>query len=472
MVGFGVVLALSLLTKGLIGIVFPVGFALLYLVFTRELRLLARLKLLPSLLAFIVVALPWHVLAALRNPAIAMPAGTGLPPRAGWAWFYLYNEHIARFLSKRIPHDYGNVPVPLFWLLLFIWLVPWAAFLPSAIIDAVRTLRRDDAANLRLDSDPHLNPLAINAAPDRTREAMLALLLWAGIVLGFFSISARQEYYHLPALPALAILVGGLLAVADRRVTSHEEAPLLGFDNPARARLQALRGARWFLLPLGTLIAVLCGYFAITAPTPRPGVTLSDALSQNPDMYTLSLGHIFDLTGTAMGFFRGPLVLVVLGMLVLGPVAYFVRKRGATFAANLTVAGGMTLVLLAAHGGLVRFNPILGSKGLADAINTAKQPGDQIVLDGELTSGSTLLFYCDQPVLLVNGHVNGPWFGSFWPDAPHVFLDDDALRAHWASSGRLFLMTYHPKERIADLSHFGPVKVIAEAGGKTVLSNR
>ena len=46
-----------------------------------------------------------------------MPAGMGLPAKAGWAWFYLYNEHIARFLSKRIPHDYGQTPVWLFWLL-------------------------------------------------------------------------------------------------------------------------------------------------------------------------------------------------------------------------------------------------------------------------------------------------------------------------------------------------------------------
>ena len=55
-----------------------------------------------------------------------MPAGLGLPARAGWAWFYLYNEHIARFLSRRIPHDYGQTPVWLFWLLAFLWMMPWA----------------------------------------------------------------------------------------------------------------------------------------------------------------------------------------------------------------------------------------------------------------------------------------------------------------------------------------------------------
>jgi len=108
---FAAVTALNLLTKGIIGVIFPIAFVLLYLAFTRQLRLLLKLHLIPSTLVFLLIAAPWHILAALRNPAIAMPAGLGLPARGGWAWFYLYNEHIARFLQRRIPHDYGQVPV-------------------------------------------------------------------------------------------------------------------------------------------------------------------------------------------------------------------------------------------------------------------------------------------------------------------------------------------------------------------------
>ncbi len=70
-----------------------------------------------------------------------MPAGLGLPARAGWAWFYLYNEHIARFLGNRIPHDYGQTPIWLFWLYTLIWVMPWAAFLPAAITQLRRHLR-------------------------------------------------------------------------------------------------------------------------------------------------------------------------------------------------------------------------------------------------------------------------------------------------------------------------------------------
>ena len=467
MLGFGATLALDVLTKGLIGVVFPILFVLLYLACTHRLKLLAKLHIPAATALFLALAAPWHILAALRNPAIAMPAGIGLPARAGWAWFYLYNEHIARFLGKRIPHDYGQVPIPLFWLLLVLWLVPWAAFLPAALMNAFRALRTPKDAALRFDSDiaAGLDTLQSFHSSDRTYEAALAPLLWAGIILGFFTLSSRQEYYHLPALPALALLVGGLLAAADHCL--HDA------QNVTRgSQRQALRGSLFFLVPLGSLLFLVCGYLALVSPTPQHGVTLSDLLSTNPELYNLSLGHVFDLTKGAMGFFRGPLLAVALCMLALGPGSHLLRRRGRTLAANLVIAASMTGVLLAAHEGLKRFYPILGSKDLALAIDAQRQAGDLIAIDGELTAGSTLLFYTGKPVLLINGHVNGPWFGSFWPDAPHIFANDDDLHHLWGGPHRIFLLTYDPKRRTQDLVRFGQVVDFADSGGKTILTNR
>ena len=64
------------------------------------------------------------------------------------------------------------------------------------------------------------------------------------------------------------------------------------------------------------------------------------------------------------------------------------------------------------------------------------------MLDGELTSGSTLLFYTRHPLLLVNGRMNGLWFGSFWPDAPSIFPDEADLHRAWSSPKRVYLLTY------------------------------
>jgi hypothetical protein len=407
-----------------------------------------------------------------------MPSGAGLPSKAGWAWFYLYNEHVARFLGRRIPHDYGQVPIPLFWLLLVLWLFPWAAFLPTAILGAIKQLSGSPASLLAGAGDHiasrHPPTVMRNRVliPFRLNEALRATLLWAGIILGFFTVSSRQEYYHLPALPALALLVAGILATADRHYFS---------TNPfeADALRRTLRASLYGLVPLGTLLFLICGYFALTAPTPRPGVTLDDLLNSNPALYNLSLGHVFDLTGNAMGFFRWPLTVVALCALVLGPIQHLVRRNSTgldklsrTFAANLLIAAAMTGVLLAAHEAYVRFNPILGSKDLALVINAQKRPGDLILIDGELTAGSSLLFYTREPALLVNGRINGPWFGSFFPDAPHIFLDNDALLALWSGPHRIFLLTYHPGERQRDLLSSGAVIDLADSGGKTLLSNR
>jgi 4-amino-4-deoxy-L-arabinose transferase-like glycosyltransferase len=449
-VAFAAVTALNVLTKGLIGLVFPLAFAFLYLAFTRQLRLLPKFHVISSTVVFLAIALPWHVLAARETPPIALPAGLGLPARGGWAWFYLYNEHVARFLSRRIPHDYGQVPVPLFWLLAIIWIFPWAAFLPAALRQHLLALRTRAPQIARAETGLL-----------RPREAALTLFLWAGLVLGFFTLSARQEYYSLPALPALALLVGGALSVAER-------------SSARKTRGSTLAWHKWILVPFCTLCAAVALYFAITAPHVDPNTDIADLLNQGGD-YNLSLGHLFDLTGRAMGFFRPPLVLFGLSMLAIGPVTYLLRRRERLFAANISHAVAAACLLVAMHAGLVRFYPTLGSKQLSQSILEAQRKSprssDLILIDGELTAGSTLLFYTQQPVHLVNGRVNGPWYGSFWPDAPQIFETDDSLRRLWTGPQRLFLLTYHPEDRIRDLSRYGHVEVIASAGGKSVLSN-
>ena len=454
MLGFAAVLALSVLTKGLIGLIFPIAFALLFAVLTGRATQLRRLPLAAPTALFLALAAPWHILAALRNPAIAMPAGVGLPARAGWAWFYLYNEHVARFFSRRIPHDYGQVPIPLFWLLAVVWLLPWAAFLPGALLEQIRALSR--------------------ASPTRSRETAITLLLWTAIVLGFFTLSARQEYYSLPAVPALALAIGALLARADRAAGSPASLSPEPQEDEA-ARRSALRCSLWLLLPLGALAAAIAAFFAITAPTPPPGTDISTLLSAKGGSYNLSLDHLFDLTSSAMGLFRGPLLLLAISMLGIGPASSLLRRARHTRAATLVLAVSAVALLISMHQGLARFYPVLGSKELAAAIVTDQRAkprtDDLIVIDGELTAGSTLLFYTRQSVSLLNGRVNGPWFGSFWPGSPALFKTDASLRQTWAGPRRVYLLTYHPQQRSSELGACGSVHTLATAGGKAILTN-
>ncbi len=442
MAGVAAVLAANVLTKGLIGLVLPLGFVVLYTAFSRQLYLLPRLYPGAIILIFLLLAAPWHILVALRNPAISLPPGLGLPSHGGWAWFYLYNEHVARFLSRRIPHDYGQVPLLAFLALAALWIFPWVAFLPSAVMGQIRQLR--------------------STTSSRQHEAALTCILWTSVVLGFFSFSARQEYYSLPALPALALMIGGFLATAD--ATDRE---------PERAAI--LRSYTHVLLPLTITCAAIAIYLAIAGGPVDAQTDVTDLLANDRSGYNLSLGHVFDLTEKAMGLFRGSLAVFAVGMLGIGPASCFLRRSCRTHAANLTLAASAAVLLLAIHGGLARFYPKLGSKALANAIVREQtlhpRPDDLILIDGELTDGSTLLFYCRQQVHLVDGRVNGPWYGSFWPDAPPIFETAQTLHRQWASRRRLFLLTPNARARTEDLLPFGEVHPIAQAGGKVILSN-
>src|SRR5580765_463051 len=115
--GLAATMALNVLTKGLIGLVFPIGTIFLYLLLTKNLRHLLRLHLLSSFLVFLAIAAPWHLLAGFRNPAQG--------EARGFFWFYFVNEHFLRFLKKRFPADYDTVPLWLFWGLMLVWLMPW-----------------------------------------------------------------------------------------------------------------------------------------------------------------------------------------------------------------------------------------------------------------------------------------------------------------------------------------------------------
>src|SRR6267143_4015269 len=183
--GLAVTCALNVLTKGLIGLVFPVAIIGSYLMLTGNLRHVLRMRLFSSTLIFFAVAAPWHILAALRNPDQGAVRG--------FLWFYFVNEHFLRYLNKRVPPGYDTVPLLLFWGLLILWLFPWSVFLPQAIREVPWRRRQ----------------LPVLTAGQR---ANLLFMLWALVVVVFFSFSTRQEYYTIPALPGLALLVGGWMA--------------------------------------------------------------------------------------------------------------------------------------------------------------------------------------------------------------------------------------------------------------------
>lgn len=418
---FGLVITAAMLTKGLIGIVFPFGLLLLYLLLIKKPGHLWKMRPCSGALAWIVTALPWHWLAAVQNPASGQAKG--------WFWFYFINDQINRYLDKRIPRDYDKVPLFVFWALLVVWLLPWGVYLVGALWRWWK--RRSESWS----------------APERL------FLLWALLILGFFSFSTRQEYYTLPAVPALALLVGIFLA--------HEEEEgqhLFG------------RIASWILLGIGVSAATLCTVLACISRTPAPGTELYTVLTSNPSQYALSFGHFLDLTGESMGFFRVPLAGTAIGLFLGTGLLWWLRRRGKIFAGNLALGVAMCLVLVCAQQGLRVFYPILGSQAMAVQINSRLQSGDKIVIDGEYADGSTINFYTRQPIYMLNGWRNNLWYGSLFADVPHRFEDDASFLRLWNGEQRIFLVTPH-KERVEELQRTGRFHLLSESSGRYLLSN-
>jgi 4-amino-4-deoxy-L-arabinose transferase-like glycosyltransferase len=146
-------LGAGLLLKSLIGVLFPVAAGIIYLFLTRQLfsaRTWKRLHLVSGIAIILLIAVPWHVLAALRNPPYFAFDMRSLPGQYhGFLWYFFINEQLLRFLNLRYPRDYDTVPRIYFWLLHLVWLFPWSVYLPAV---ARLSYKPSDRARVLLDA--------------------------------------------------------------------------------------------------------------------------------------------------------------------------------------------------------------------------------------------------------------------------------------------------------------------------------
>jgi len=426
--GLAAACALSVLTKSLIGLVFPLGTIFLYLLCTGNLRHILRMRLISSTLVFLAIAAPWHILAAVRNPS---QGGV-----KGFLWFYFVNEQFLRYVNKRVPPGYDTVPLLIFWGLTVLWLAPWMVFLLPALRQVPWRWRE------------------LRAQLNSSRRGSFFFLLWALVIVGFFSFSTRQEYYTIPAVPALALLIGGWLA---------RESASPGSES------RAGRISSWGLFVIVALASVVGVALLFLSRPPAPGADLADLLHKNPQQYDLSLGHFLDLTPQALGMFRPQLIAAVVSLFVGAGVNLWLRYRRKPEYGNMVLAAMMVVLLTCVHAAFATFSPVLSSRQLAAAIEKHYRPGDVVVIDGQYHEASTLNFYLRLPVQVLHQPSGNLWYGSQFPDAPRVFETEASLAELWSSPAMVFLWTDQdsPKE-LNRLRHY----FLARSGGKSVFTNR
>jgi 4-amino-4-deoxy-L-arabinose transferase-like glycosyltransferase len=506
-------LALAVLTKGLVAIVFLFATAFLYLALTGELRNWRRLKPFTGALLFLAIAAPWHILAVLRN--------TGAADGHGFFWFYFINEHVLRFLGRRIPRDYNKLPSYLYWSLHLVWLFPWALFAPLSFAWIKQTYRKTDSAfplfggdkftkpflaagylivptycGIKLESlfkiplvltfvvwftvfgllylfkkrskcNPHGSLLSVTSDSQRTT---LLLSLFSALVLLFFSLSTNQEYYTFPAYLPLLMLLAAALARAEATYDAEKSSRRwIGFAHAA-------------FTAIGLAVAAALTYGLYTsrhlAFVPDIGELLAH---RGVGDYTLSMSSLFDLTGPSFAALRLPASLA-LAAFALGPTAaWILRVRRRHVAATTAIALTSAAFLIAAHIALVRFAPMLSSEDMAARIQQLEASGaisrdNTLLLYGDQAYGSSIPFYLnrplDRPALLVDGRSSSMLFGSTFPDAQSLFLTPAQLLAQWGTGPRKLLFV--PLERRDDVDRLlGPHQfLLEETSGKALLTDR
>jgi 4-amino-4-deoxy-L-arabinose transferase-like glycosyltransferase len=454
--------SVALMTKGLIAPTFFFGAAIPFLLVTGLWRRWREMKPVLGPLIFLAISAPWHILCGLANPDQGHAVGNHptFGNVHGFFYFYFINEHYLRFFGLRYPHDYNKLPGLAYWLLHLVWIFPWSLFIPAVVAVAWTTRRHwmqylRSGDGLPAESSAEADGLVFNLR-FRTRSIWL-LSLFSAWTLLFFSISTNQEYYTFPVWPPLVILIAAVVAgIEEKRIPAGAPAgskPLLS--------TAWLTGAQGVFAVIGLLSAAVLGW-GLWESRHLPFVDDVGTLLAHRAVgdYTLSMSHLFDLTFSAFAALRLPAVMAAI-VLLIGPVlGWLLRLKGRHLAATISVALTMSVFLIAAHIAFARFDPMLGSKRMADTLLAKASPADSIIIYGEQSEGSSIIFYTHyffgKPAMFVyprcgqHGEGTPLLWGSCYPDAPDIFLSTEKLSSIWGTGERKWLFAQDPNQLKAE----------------------
>jgi 4-amino-4-deoxy-L-arabinose transferase-like glycosyltransferase len=501
-------LALAVLTKGLVALVFFFGTAIVYLALTNDYKNWRQLKPFTGTLLFLLIAAPWHILAGLHN--------TGGMDGHGFFWFYFVNEHFLRFLGRRYPMDYNKLPSSLFWSLHLVWLFPWSLFCGVLFRQAAVSFSRFYKTNPIAEQISYWQPFAVVIVGIFLRDTLhvpylftvfvallvfliyelrrrqlnspsgtplllsftfaqrttLLLSLFAPLVLVFFSLSTNQEYYTFPAYLPLFILIAASLARAEN---------IYADDKPSRRWISArgmITAAHATFTVLGAAIALTLVYGLWTSRHLAFVPDIGDLLAhRGVGDYTLSMSALFDLTGPSFAALRLPAILAALAFSIGPAAAWLLRSRRLPLASTTTIALTSSVFLIAAHIAFARFAPMLSSKDFATTIEQLEASHsisrqNEVLLYGDQAYGSSIAFYLGRQVSLVDGRSSSMLFGGTFPDAPPIFLTPQDLVNVWGKGDRkiLFVPIIHRDE--ADHLLGNHKVLLKESSGKALYTDR
>lgn len=181
---FGAFLGLGVLAKGPAAIILAGGAVLLWALATKQWRAAFRALHPVAIAAFCIVALPWYLLCALRNP--------------GFLRVFIWQHNFERYLTPMFHH---RQPFWFFGPIALLALVPWTILLWPVAREGLRLWRENSWEH----------------------SPGLFFACWAIFPVLFFSFSdSKLPSYILPAVPPLALLcaISGIRAFERSRITA------------------------------------------------------------------------------------------------------------------------------------------------------------------------------------------------------------------------------------------------------------
>jgi hypothetical protein len=415
---FYAAIACAVLTKGLMGVAFPVAIIVLFLLWSRDLRRLWSFHIGKGTLLFVILAFPWHILAALRNP--------------GFLWYYFVNEQFLRFIGKRQPFDYESISLPIFWGLVLVWLFPWSSFLP-----AMRHVWRES-----------------HQEKSDARYVIRICSCWALVILVFFSVSSRIEHYSMPIFPPLAVLIGIALS---------PESPWASISRRSIARGFAFLGI------LGSLVALVFVAGSLWMGVWSSGRTLSEAATARLHAYKYYFAPLFEMPPEVLNQLKTPLAGTCIVFAFGFVAAWWLNRRGrrlaAVMALNLVMAG----FCFFAFQSIGICGDILSSRQFGRKLNQVYRPGDAAVVLGDFETANSVNFYCPMILHVYKGSASLLQWGMRYPNAPKIMLSNSMFEEKWKGSGRIFLLS--PEDQITALGLQSP-HMILRSGGRVLLCNQ
>lgn len=410
-------LGAAVLAKDILGAVGPLTVFVLFLVLTREPRIVAQWRPWSGLVLLALIAAPWYLAVEWKNH--------------GFLWYTVVDTHLLNFARQRVFPD-EDVPLTAaeFLGVTAIGFFPWSLVLPWALVRAFRG--------------------QWESSKDRL---WLLLGLWSALVVTFFTVSPfKLPHYALPAFPHMALLVG---KVWDDALGGSREAPSF----------------RMLLVPP---LVVLAGLAVFCFVVWQGAVTLPSGALSLADVHSRNL----DARGQGVPFIAydqvRPLLTRLMLIFGLGSLGLAVAVwRGLPRFGLGVLLGVMVAFLPVTVEGLTLFSKSRSVGPMAELLKRAAGPEDVVIHEGALENSASLLLVTGRSVKIVDGRESNLAFGATFPEAREIFWEAGRVREAWGGTGRVFLLSVVKPDRsvVGELPR-GTVHLLLKSGGRWLYSNR